>query len=258
MSDAFFLYVAIFLVYKQKHPNSKERYLLDDLFTLGSASKTKDMLPETNAICDLCASVYYPNLRLAPPDHIRDINIQVFLEQKKNRFLRPNIAKILIKIKQGFVFDSVGSEDISDCSEDKDKTVEDIKGFNPFSSDEELDCGSYSNQENCCKVCEKSFSLSEFLIYHDKIFHDKKDVMPPNNDLKFLTSKFVPEAEDLITSFVAPEHSNASKKRKANQDKKKASKFLPEQVDKVSKISAGNVHKFNLREKSKRNLNFGE
>ena len=242
-----FLPAGIFLTYKQVHPMSNEKKMLEDLFTLGSGSKTKDLIPETNAVCADCASVVFPDLKEASPDQICEINKQVFKEQQKNKFLRPYLLKILKNIKsphRSESEESVNDDSVSDIKAASDrvsdvKEIESKKGFNPFSSDEESEVEIESSRDNACKVCCKSFTMSEFLAYHNRIFHGNKN---SSNTVK-VTSRFVPEAEQLITTFVADENSPV-KKRKVS----KSTKFTVVE----------NVHKFNLREKTRRNLKFGD
>lgn len=271
-----FLPAGIFLTYKEIHPMSNEKRLLEDIFTLGSGSKTKDLIPETNAICVECASVFYPYLREASVDQVSEINKQVFKEQQKNQYLRPYLSKILKSIKNPHKYDS--EESVIDDSVSENKSASKFSGsegvsklnefgnnengkrFNPFSSDEEFEADIEPSPKNTCEACLKSFSLSAFLAYHNKIFHGLKSV---SNSVK-VASKFVSEAEELITTFVAPD--NSVKKRKAYS----ASTDGAEKVIKSSKVSVvkntkssqvsvvQNPHKFNLREKSRRNLKFGD
>ena len=82
-----FLPAALFLTYQQKHMSSEAECLLHDLFSLGYASRTKDLSPETHAICDICVSKTYPYMTSVGPEKILDMNVVVF--KVKNSFRRP-------------------------------------------------------------------------------------------------------------------------------------------------------------------------
>ena len=109
-----FLPAAIIFTYQDRHPNSDLRPLLNDVFTLGSGSKTKSLFPETNAVCLECVSKYFPQLK-GVESQIENLNIQVFMEQKSNLFLRPKFAKFLKKMHL------TDTNRDSDIAEDKNK-----------------------------------------------------------------------------------------------------------------------------------------
>ena len=245
-----FLPEAVYQTYMEIHRNYED--IWDDVFSLGSGSKTRDLIPETNAVCFKCGSAYFKTLKGVDALEIKNINYQVLKAQQHNFFLRTSIAKFLQRkpsdcnsdlgsdrsaVKQGgasevdikssdnsFVCD-IDTEVVdrsalikvgSDCEgelvpynpfsescelDSKDKHSNDEKDvlmdFNPFSSDDSSDEGT-----NHCELCKKSFSLSAYLDYHNKVFH--------KNLVKSIRPRFVSDGEDLMISFTAvsgrPEH----------------------------------------------------
>ena len=192
-----FLPAAVLATYMQKHLDVEEEQLWDELFTLGSGSKTEDLFPETNPVCLDCASVFYPNLRAVNLAELQNLNAKVFKLQKNNLFKIDSFVKSVTDTSsvtsnsnaELIVFgnknegDKVGvrlfnpfseeSSDISDTLNDELKNLVDKKiAFNPFSSDES-ETENDLKRPNYCPVCHKSFTLNEYLSYHNQVFHKK-------------------------------------------------------------------------------------
>ena len=254
-----FLPAAVLATYRLKHLDFEEDQLWDELFTLGSGSKTEDLFPETNPVCFDCASVFYPNLKAVNLAELHNLNAKVFKLQKNNLFKIPSFAKVFTdtsSVTTNSDAESIGfssksgadkagvrafnpfSEDSSDNSDtfsDKLKNLVDDKkiAFNPFSSDES-EKEDESKRLNYCPVCHKSFTLNDYLSYHNQIFHKKSNV-------KSLIPQFVSDAEELITTFVNESPEAEKKKTK---------------ISKKSEDEPG--RKFNLRNRSRRNLKFDD
>jgi len=240
---------ALLFSYQQMHNDYQGKDTWEDVFTLGSGSKGYDLIPETNPVCNDCASVYFPNLKNLTSSEILDLNIQVFKSQKENAFNRPSIVKYLKKMQAGTLCESTSSDELKSEGEKQeisenlgrrpfnpfsDNGSESKDGFNPFSSDD-----SDSDEEitpNSCTICKKSFSEVEYLHYHNRVFHDKTS----KNKTKIVVSKFVSDGEEMMTSFIAPEEV------KENEPKK---------VEKESTIEvAKDSRELNLRRRSRRKL----
>lgn len=231
-----FLPHALILTYKEVHSNSDDKDIWDDVFTVGAGSRTQDLIPETQPICQLCGSVFFKALKDLDQEQIKLLNYQVFKAQKQNFFLRPKLAKLLLKsdcADSNSNDDSdnlVASLDISKVmevdpfnpfSEDSFEEIptdnsEKKVQFNPFSSDDdELDTDVVVDEPkvyNYCPKCSKGFSLLVYLDYHNQVFHSSR-----SKSVKSIIPRFVPEGEDLMTSFSRPDELNHSMiNKKAN------------------------------------------
>ena len=252
-----FLPAAVLFTYQEIHHDYQGKDLWDDVFTLASGSKGYDLIPETNPICKDCASVYFPNLKNVNPSEILDLNVRVFKRQKENTFKRPSIVKYLKKMQSGTLFENNSSDDDLESEGDEQKieilgkrhfnpfsedgsdsmgvsgTMPKKVAFNPFSSDDSN--SDEDGTQNSCTICKKSFSVVEYLHYHNRVFHDKS-VKISNNKTKILVSKFVSDGEEMMTSFIAPDEVKENERKH------------------VEKESTTKSRKFNLRERSRRKL----
>ena len=168
-----FLPAAIFRSYHVKHPDVKRITLMQEAFSLGTGSRTEDLIPEITALCSIC-STNDPEFATFSAEDIECFNKHVFL----------------LQLADGFHLKSrIGSSESSVAS--KDFKNEDFPWYNPFdgtsSESEEMEIMS-----NACTICTKVFSKQEFLKFHMECFHTNKSS---------ISVKFTSDGNELITSF---------------------------------------------------------
>ena len=234
--DRTYLPLAVFLTYKQRHIDDKDKDLFRDCFTIGAGSKRFDLFPEVNPYCHKCAA-----------ENMVGRNKKIFKMQVTNKFSLPSYFE-----------DSEDSEDDSkDSQAVDDDMVEGKKVFNPFLLESSSDERSVDSDENGksggfnddidevrttvlnpllldspveeseilktkpfkCPLCIKSFSKEKFIQLHQRIFHGmKKQIVVPEFG----------EPVDMMTTFCIEDIANEEIK-KTNKNNKNQKKTLKEQ-----------------------------
>ena len=166
--------------------------ICNELFTIGAGSETWDFSPEINGVCLKCAGDEFVGLKMKTHDEIRQINIGVFKQQKKHKFVKPG------PLNRADVYDEESSAlvgnpfvDSDDDSLNKSDDNSKVKHANPFVDSEED-----SDEEiflDSCDICCQSFPSPEFVALHRQIFHSH-----------VIKTKFIDSPECLMTSFIAP------------------------------------------------------
>ena len=258
-----FLPTALFYVYKEIHePNyKKEEELMEDLFSIGSGSKTQDLSPEVVPVCEKCQANFSALVQCSS-EHLDSLNKVVFKLQVSDMFLL-----------KGFRTSNTSPASKSNTISDEEKGDE--KDFNPFSTEVKSKGSCHSDvmegsqeddvfnpfftdnieknpvSDDCdvdylvekslmvlCPTCSKQFSRTDFLEYHEKIFHkirnsdstgpiinSQASSTPVDTQLEKckVIPKFVDEGVDLMKTFDAgsPDHEEQSntkyKSRKTNK-----------------------------------------
>ena len=189
----FFLPSSILYMYQLfLESNLDMEVICNELFTIGAGSETWDFSPEINGICQKCAGDQFVGLKMKTHDEIRQINIGVFKQQKKNKFVKPG------PLNRADVYDDESSAlvgnpfvDSDDGSINKSDDSSGVKHANPFVDSEED-----SDEEillDSCDICCQSFPTPEFVALHRHIFHSH-----------VIKTKFIDSPECLMTSFIAP------------------------------------------------------
>lgn len=195
----YFLPSSLFLIYQSWLKTDLEgEVMMNDLFTIGAGSATFALFPEVTGICYKCAAEKFASLENKTSEDIRLINIKVFKEQKRNKFVLPASNKV------------TSANDSSDSDSDESRNID----CNPFLSDD----GDFNNSveypsqdianpfetsENesdeeelfldACDICSESFPSDDFVQLHKTIFHHR-----------VLKTKFVEKPESLMTTFIQP------------------------------------------------------
>ena len=217
-----FLPTAVFVTYSKKHTGASTSSLFHDCFSIGSGSRSVDLIPEVHGFCPVCSNDSY------------SMNRKIFSLQVKNEF------KICIDDDASFT--SADDQD-DDTIKSSSKVIN--KVFNPFilsdsSEDEDvldLSCGgsksNTSGQTFRCQYCTKEFSKPKFKETHTVIFHGAKQQRV----------EFVAEPVDLITSFSAPEVSTPVLPHTGvlHGAKQQRVEFVDEPVDLITSFSAPEV-----------------
>lgn len=169
-----FVPLALFLVYKEIHKSNyeEESELLNDLFTIGSGSKSYDLIPEIVPYCQECISK-------SSVSDVDMINKKVFKLQLSDNF---ELADLIF----------------SDSSLSSDEEKE--SGFNPFS--QELDHSLSDKETTCfkCIYCPKQFSRQDFVAYHKTVFHKSENSKEAG--IKVVIPSFVDDgAAELMQTF---------------------------------------------------------
>jgi hypothetical protein len=188
--EKYFLPSCLFYMYKEwlKHNNFEETNMKNDLFIIGSGSKTYTLYPEVHGICTGCVSSVDLRFESFDESGIKEVNVAVFRMQKRDDFGNPAVTDIL---GDG---DSNGSNNMVCCNpfnSDSDDEINKTEEFkcNPFDSSSNSE--TEENLDNC-DICYQSFPSEDFVKIHKKVFHNTKGVK----------AIFVAEAEELMTSFV--------------------------------------------------------
>ena len=193
----YFLPSCIFYIYKEwlKCEVSKED-VFEELFVLGSGSKTDCLFPEVLPFCEACAS----------PSEVQQKNLKAFRGQVENEFVRP---KTVLPSSDDYSFLSPQKPILKKQITDLDEGIgsgcnpfvcDDIlaspllpaEKTNPFESDRSED--EDEDEElflDACVQCHQSFPSDDFLQVHMKIFHSH-----------IIKTKFVENGEDLISTFI--------------------------------------------------------
>lgn len=204
---------AIYAMYREKHCDVTDtKQLMNECFSLGSGCKRRDLLPEVNAYCDKCCGANWENI-------FEKLNTAIFNRQIQNKFNLP-----------------YDYDDSSDLDEEgpKESCLEVIEIENPFLSDNSSDKASLDQDEYrnsptstfSCDLCAKGFSQQLFLQMHTKLFHkdseinsaafgdchkDSEEVSAAVHEVNKLTTEFVSDEVELITSFVRSPDSSPGK-----------------------------------------------
>lgn len=214
-----FLPFALFLTYSQRHPNDERVSLMDDLFSIGSGSRNKDLMPEVTALCGICAESEH--LSDLTEHDMEQFNIQILNKLIEHKF----------KVATNIYDDSSSSDESIDSNEKQ------FEWFNPFSSDDSE--SSTSNVEDACStsnmnmedtkfkcnVCSREFSQIDFLQFHKEWFHKTSIATCVN---------YVEEPETLMTSFHREKEDDEGEvpKKKRKGERKKSEKNPKERVKK--------------------------
>ena len=192
-----FMPAAYFYTYLEKHSGAARLDLMNDIFTLGSGSRTASLFPEVTGICDKCSN--NAELSNVSETNIDSYNRGLFKLQLKHRFTTS--FRIM-----------VSSSDDGSSFDEKLYFKEDT-WYNPFdstssSSGTTTSCArSLAGVESDrldfeCQDCTKSFTKKEYLDFHRECFH--------KTALKCGT-QFVADPTDLISSFTHEDEAGTSK-----------------------------------------------
>jgi len=159
-----FVPLALFLVYKEIHMSNyvEESELLNDLFTIGSGSKSYDLIPEIVPFCQEC-------LREPTASDVIMINKKVFKLQLRDKF---EVAGLVYSDSSSSVGDKEsGFNPFTQKLDHSDKE----SGFNPFA--QKLDHSLPDNDIAWfeCTYCSKQFSRPDFVAYHKSVFHKSEN-----------------------------------------------------------------------------------
>ena len=220
-----YLPFALFLIYKEKHPNSDRLSLMEDIFSIGAGSRSYDLMPEVTAVCSVCAR--NNGFQKVDDKDLEIYNLMVLKKQIENDFRMP--YEFYEDDSDKTVLSGVGvdeNERVLDLSFNKG---EEFKGnadgnnwFNPFSSSED-ECLSElledsDREDYTCDKCNKVFSKVTFLDFHMEWFHEVAK--------SSVTVKYV-EPDDLMLSFAAEEIEKSEVQDKGAKPRKKIAGTLP-------------------------------
>ena len=226
-----FLPLAVYLTYKEKHPDAEESELLQDCFDIGAGSKRYDLCPEVNAYCNDCS----------------DIDSQGFSWEQKNF----RIFKMQVDNKFQMPLDIyTDSEDSASLIGDDPHDASYQKIFNPFIESSDTDCDSEGEESPIdifgyeCWKCNKKFSEEVFLQYHMDFMHGDYNWLTkqPSNGprerigLKAVEAVFVPDPQDLMTTL---KHASPKKVKAkfVSEPEDLITSFKENQQELVSKVS---------------------
>jgi hypothetical protein len=188
----YFLPSAVFYMYKSWMSIScDEEIMFTELFTLGGGSKTYNLFPEVHSICEKCAGDKMESLGSKSRLEIQQINMHVFLAQKRNNFAMTKLSTLV----QDNDSDDDKCKSICNPFESDDDVVDKASSdiVNPFNSS-----SSESDPEEAhlysCENCFDSFPSADFVKLHNTVFHSGQVVK----------MKYVENPESLMTSFVQP------------------------------------------------------
>lgn len=188
----YFLPYAHILLYRSwLKTDLEEDVMMNELFTLGTGSETFDLSPEVHGICDVCASEKLDGFQNKSSRDIWLINIKVFKEQKKNKFLIPTV--------DNSDSDSFASSEMN-CnpflSDDSDSMAVDENEHQELANPFETSMKESDEEDlylDACDICGESFPSDDYVQLHQSIFHHRT-----------LKTKFVEEPESLMTTFIQP------------------------------------------------------
>ena len=184
----FFLPSSILYMYQSFLESDLDMEVIcNELFTIGAGSETWDFSPEINGICIKCAGDEFVGLRTKTREEIRQINIGVFKQQKKDKFAK--LGPLSRADSESSAVLGNPFVDSDNDSSNKSHDMSEVKHVNPF-----LDSEEDSDEEiflDSCDICCESFPSPEFVTLHRQIFH--------SNVIK---TKFIDSPECLMTSFI--------------------------------------------------------
>ena len=191
----YFLPSCIFYIYKEwlKCEVAKED-IFEELFSIGSGSRTDALFPEVLPFCETCAD----------PSEVQQKNLKAFRGQVENEFVRPKTVlpssddysflspqKPILKKQITDLDEGIGSGcNPFVCDEILASPLLPAEKTNPFESDRSEDEGEELFLD-ACNHCQQSFPSDEFVQLHMKIFHSH-----------IIKTKFVEDGEDLISTFI--------------------------------------------------------
>ena len=185
-----FMPAALYFIYRKVHKHSnygKEERLMQEVFGIGTGSKTVNFTPEVVPFCDMCKSEI--SLGTLSQEQQHNLNIKVFKQQVCDNFI---IEGFLYSCSDSFVFFT---------SKEEENASDDVSAFNPFSPKDEESIRerspSHTNLNPVlrdeetksyeCPICSKRFSRVDFVEYHKKLFHkeesDPKTFLENNSEL---------------------------------------------------------------------------
>ena len=199
----YFVTTAMMKTYLKAHPTAILGECLIDLFSLGGSSETYDLFPEIVVICHSCSD----GLGELSDEDICSLNKMVLKKQIEHKFMDPKhwdkSDRTSLSNKSSEVF--VESKELSDLTifnpfaqRKGEQSEEDCSIFNPFIAGNEIEV-SDEKRDFVCDICGKSFSESEFINMHNKLFHHIK-----KND-NVLKLRFIDNGENLMNSFIIEE-----------------------------------------------------
>ena len=232
-----FLPAALLYTYELKHPETDQRELMKDLFTIGSGAMTMDLSPEVTGLCMDCCQERVPEKTLNLMEVSR-INLSVFIAQKADKFCSDmkrdsdtsEDEDSAVTKEASYLVDE-NLESLLDTKSDSAGGKLSVFEFNPFevsleTSPDILVDESEIVRNHVCHYCQKAFSREEFVSLHIEILHESgKKVIP----------KFVMEGEEHITSFIEAKSIEVSTSVKEVQLKPSKRVAIKEQKHRVAK-----------------------
>ena len=238
----YFLPSTIFYMYQAWMDTAcDEEIIFTELFTLGGGSKTYDLSPEVHSICEKCAVDKIKSLGSKSRFEIQQINMHVFLAQKRNNFHMPKLSMSV----QDSDSDDDQCKSICNPFESDDDSVEktSFDVVNPFDSSSSAS-ESEDTPLHSCEICFDSYPSADFVKLHKTVFHSGQVVK----------MKFVENPETLMTSFVLPvDDSSSIMESAANPDMSvdKSNKVGEQYSNSGQSKSAENNTKYNFRKRLK-------
>ena len=170
--------------------------VLEECFSIGSGSATKDLFPEVTGICVKCAAIHFQSFHLKSESEIKQVNINVFEHQKTDKFEIPGQYSVYerrnlnpqqhMNVQQRQIVTQFQEYELENANH-SDPVVGDKKPLtNPF---EDSDIDEDELFVDSCNICFESFPTEEFVALHKKIFHS------------VLQTRYVDSPEEMITSF---------------------------------------------------------